>query len=1199
MLIKEIPTREISRLKTFNNIDDIYRKDKLSAFNNMNITTYKEIENYYLSQEEKPRYCYILHESKDGKLAAEALSDEINEQYNLENEGLNPCFKEDVATSYLKKAQLKAVAKKSFLWKHESIINLKFIGKLLSLCITSVISILGIVLSLSNFGIEVLSAFKEQFTWISIFIINLVFSLISVLVFFSIKKDADNKSFQILNSALTKMTDEQFLDFIEQFEDTDFVFSDYTSNVKGTDISICFLGDYSLRQKYILKQFWTTNTNSQLWWIFIERKKKIQKYIINKSEINERKFFYLKPLTLKEKKILARKLEINPKNPILKSYGVDYICRYRLKSSELSDNNNNLEDRISTFISIEKTNNINIKYLISLVAELSINYNVDFSDVVNWEYLFDYKNKTSKIVNLDRNISKSLLFYGNTKVTESQLNQLKIMVESIIKCFFEDFNDILAMNSYNSEITDYLQLCIIKALRCRGKVAEDCLVAIAQALFGRFNSRENFSNNDVNSNWIEIIIETLNCYYKNSFYWYSPAIIHILIRICDASTQLNIKNIFSLPVVLNTARTNLLLNINNENYIENDDEQSQAIDVIYDHYRITEYAVKEKNFQLNKVKTNNIPDSFGLLNFNNSERREYYGFLCLLKENEALDYYDYMYDIFCACLQKNDEMNLCNISIFKNNIQRKYFTGYSESQNSRESIKKIICSMIEQIMCVFENNSEIKKDFFQIKNLFKSKDSTFISQYGLFLLAKSDAMGLDTISFIACMACRMNDTEDISREIYLNSSSYLIQLIFLSYHEMFSDSFFNEDFKYLISLLTNYLDPADSILGYLAWLNTMAKPQESTKVIRECLEHYKERYIEYLIQALYDYKLKDFEEMLHFLYCSNGFLDDDSLNKIYNEIRAILHSNYNDSSKALILDELISLIVDGHSNDVFSKRTPEELLSDLNNYSPNLVYEIYNEYDKLNYDIIKNNCHIVAKKIIDSTFVNKHLLILQYIFDKEECDSDSVIETMKLVYSDLKKELKCSFLLSNKLYILKCYLLFIKILKRKFELKPNLYNWVDRHINSQMFNRISENEQYILYVESKEFFKDRIWKKYGMLLFLKYLLESSLLPYEHNTEYENMNAAEKIEYIKENYNDINPFIYSKNNKSKNHIYIDMINVFIKNEHNIQEFQNEYDCLMRFAEDAYSVIEVIFEDHPSRKKQIDSMIDSYISTIQKL
>ncbi|MDE6767438.1 MAG: hypothetical protein K2J35_04520, partial [Eubacterium sp.] len=108
-----------------------------------------------------------------------------------------------------------------------------------------------------------------------------------------------------------------------------------------------------------------------------------------------------------------------------------------------------------------------------------------------------------------------------------------------------------------------------------------------------------------------------------------------------------------------------------------------------------------------------------------------------------------------------------------------------------------------------------------------------------------------------------------------------------------------------------------------------------------------------------------------------------------------------------------------------------------------------------------------------------------------------------------------------------------------------------------------------------------------------------VLNVEKNLKFDELDKAHKVKYLKENYSNVNPFNYSMSPPKINSEYIFMVNAFIENYDGIQNVQNEYDSQLRFANDAKEIAEWFYYADKSLKMEAQSIIDDYISKIQKI
>lgn len=472
MRIEDLPVRKVFEIKNYVDIDDIYRREKLSDSRPLNHTAKTIANNFRTMQDSTPKICYVIHEAKDGILAAQVMHQSLCQNAPSLPPLFNPEFDPAKASSYIRKGRLKQEAKQAGLWKVGSVP-----GSHLQLCcfiITTLISILS-----SSTIMEVLTTTVVGGLCVILLSAVSFFTAVGILITLLLKRGA--QGFHELDVQLADMADEKFFCFIDRFKGEDFLFSSYSPENRRSNIVICALGAYNARKAHILSRYLFALPCKQNWWVFLEKRNACEHFIFERTKDYSRKVFYLEPLSRKEKKRLAIEAGRKPSDPGIRPYGVDYICKKLLGQSGQTDGAE-LEDRIVQFV--EDTgckDTIDVRAAIRLIAELSVNYFIDFSDKRCWQYLFRFEPDGSELTALDIAATKEVLFLHEDVKKEHQ-KQLNHLIPDIIREFSEDFRDIIASNPDYTKTGSYDQLCLIKALRCPDGILEDRCLMIAETL---------------------------------------------------------------------------------------------------------------------------------------------------------------------------------------------------------------------------------------------------------------------------------------------------------------------------------------------------------------------------------------------------------------------------------------------------------------------------------------------------------------------------------------------------------------------------------------------------------------------------------------------------------------------------------------------------------------------------------------------
>lgn len=237
--------------------------------------------------------------------------------------------------------------------------------------------------------------------------------------------------------------------------------------------------------------------------------------------------------------------------------------------------------------------------------------------------------------------------------------------------------------------------------------------------------------------------------------------------------------------------------------------------------------------------------------------------------------------------------------------------------------------------------------------------------------------------------------------------------------------------------------------------------------------------------------------------------------------------------------------------------------------------------------------------MLKSTIVSHSRPIVEYIIYGKDITLEEYVSTAKKLYEHILRKSR-NTVFAGDLIVIILYTSFINHLISLQQSYPELYQWVDMEGCLDLLGRLDEEKTAIMLVEAKECFQERAWSKYGMLLFIKFMMgNSGALSYPVSEKYQNFTQKEQHDYIRKNYSSIEPFVVQKGKVYFNAIYFDMLNAFLNNINGIQKAYTEYDIQLRFAKDAYSIVDYAFKRDDTARQQVKQMIDGYIAHIQKI
>ena len=1181
-----LPHRDAKIITHYTNPIEIPRNGNYIPLENIVSNCLKSAE---ATVNDNPRYFYIFHAKKDSELAARSIKETISENSNNSLLLLDKVFKENTITDYIKKSSLKRAAKNYGLWQQESIVTIDSLVAFLGWFVSTIISIFTLFISFfapGNIALEFLQKHGLE-KFFPIF--GFVFGVISLLILWKLISDQMKKAFRSLDETITSMSDSEYISFIENFSAEDFKFLNLKSKKENISI-ICLLSRYNMRQRAVLKRYWMTNNNREYWWIFVEKRLDNSNYILDKSNKYERQFISLLPYTTTQKRDLAKKYGRDIQDPGIRDNGVDYVASSTLHLG-ITPTDKTLNQRIEDFIQKEQNNfSLKIRPVVYLIAELSTKYRIDFSSGKYWEYLFEYPANQKNLVELDKQVSKELFFASSINADVKHLNSLRYLIPLILNEFLEDLGNIAFMHESQIESSCFTQLCIIKALRYRNNQENECCLAIAETLYYTMKNALSDPKGFCTKIWISIFTEVLTLFEAIHYGCFSPAYLHILIEIYNGSKDKLIQKLFSIPIVIRTAKENIFLNNSTDVDAELDE---QNIDVIYDHFRILELAILAKGKGNILTKSGNIPESFGLLNLTELQRRKYFFALEFLGEKDILSYYDLLFDIYCATLDMSRVASFVKPIIRKNLITR---YGHTNDFSGKACLKKALHSLAEQLKLIYSNHPLVKQDLPNLINLIDRSDDDILDE-SLFYLAKWEAFSFVTGSFIACMLCHLNESLENYKDIYLNMGNYLIRLVFLSNFESREESFVNADFQYLIRILTSYKDPCQVVLTHLAFLGQRSTPNLANQQIGSYLLAHKNVFQQNLIDIQKKLDKDEIESYIVYIYALSFGQTNDEKRPVFVALQKLLTESNSDFLCSSLVIELLNSFIDGTFSEEFYNRPFSNILNELNAVSPDIVYMVYSEMVEQK-DSFLEYCPVLAESLLKSIFVGSPLLLAEYLFydyEKNRNNND-YIKVAHLFYNHCCNRFHSKNLMAETAQRLTRYQLALNLLKAHQIEAPDDYTWIDSNVIEKMNIRCEENRNHIFEVAAKVTFRERKWGRYGLLFYLKFLLTNTPFPYRITPDYEKLNEKDKLNWIEANIDSIHPIITTRDVRYINIVYIAMLDMFLNNEKNIQERESELDILNRVATDAKQALNIIINDEELRIR-IHNMIDEYCQAIR--
>lgn len=1186
MTNQDLPMREAKMMARFDDYTAAH-KDNYQPFDKV---IHELLKGAQAVVNEGPRFFYVIHEKMDGELSARYLNDVISANCSDLSVFLDAAFKGNRLSRCINKHKLKRVAKNQDLWHRIPLTK----GTALLALAAWVVSI-GIALATlfvassaaGNRAVDILRSYHIERILFPLWIFCCAFSLLLVR---KLSVDQDKIAFEELDKAIESMSDARFLIFLENFSAEDFRFVGLNRHQEGIHI-ICPLTRYNLRQRAILKRYWMTTSTRERWWIFTEQRADNIHYILDKSNRYERYFIYLRPLRLKAKRALAEDFGRDVHDPGLRHYGIDYIASSLLHIG-INIPDTTLSQRLNDFVAREQGNfPVSIRAVIYLVAELSVKYRIDFTSGKYWEYLFEYPTKSDKLIELDRQVSKEYFSPGTTDINVRDLNSLRHLIPLILQNFFDDLGTIASECMPQVQLSYFTLLCLIKALRCRKEANDERTLAIAETLYDTLGNAEVMPETFCKRAWIDVFTEALSFFKEIHYGCFSPAFLHAIINIYDKSKDRKIEKLFSLPVVLWTAKANLQLNNSTNVY---DELSGQAIDVIYDHFRITNLALQARGKANFPIRSTSLPESFGLLNLTQLQRQNYFYALETLGEQDILTHYDLLYDIYCiTVISMHDQTNFVR-SLFQKRLNERY--GYVMASSCDSCLKKALHSIANQLKSIYSDNPLVSQDLPCLIGLIDEESDKNVGE-SLFYLAKWEVHDFVIGSFIACMVCHMNKNLKNYRDVYLNMGSYLVRNVFLTHFESREDSFQNNDFQYLVRILTDYQDPCLAVLTHLAFLGQHPTPAQAKRQIAEYLAIYKMPFCQNLLSIQKNLEENEIETYISYVELLSFGLSSGEKKPLYTAMQSLLTERYTQAPFASILNELLRYYIDGQFSQEFLSCSHSCIIDQLSRCSPETVCLLFYElirYDK-GYLIL---CPNLVESLLESKFAIAPTILIGYLFWEREENSctNEYIDVAKAFYNHCYFLFSTHALIAEREDLIRRYTSALRLLANNYNETPDYYDWIDITVVAAIIARLNENLQYLFEVAAQIVFRERKWGRNGLLVYLKYILTNAPFPPRDVPAYECLNELSKPIWLEENITSIRPLIYDDGRCYVNTTYIALLDLFLKNEGNIQDRKSEFNIHNRVAADAQQIIPTIFKNDKERCARIQNMITDYCDAI---
>ena len=1182
MTIQDIPARELVKLASFRTADDVYTKNIVEQ-KSLPDTARDLHRNYSPDSMETPRIYYILHEADDGELAAKALEGALRQAGD--EPLLNPRLDLAHPESFIKRGALCRKAKEKGYWQPQPLFDKDAPWRVMSFFITLLLTVLC-----SGSFFTLLESSRPVAIGLGVLAVLLVPTAL-VLLARQIGA-ARARSLALLGEHLQTLDEREYDAFLACFTAQEMQIPSLKPSPSGKSVAICSLSRYYSRQSRVLLRYLATLPENQVWFVFAPVRTVGAQSVIPNSEALHTEVRYLCPLPLEDKRRLDALMGRSTPRQTLRKLGVDRICSALLERPADEAERIALADRIALFEKNYRADfTCNIRTVIRLIADLHLHYAVDFGRQHAWEYLFDYPAEPSAIDRADRELAKKECFNGRPDVGDADLKQLKNLANFILVEFGDDLHTLLANRLIEGQTGDYRQLCLLKALRVRANAEKQGtrLRAVAEAIMEEIPADCSWLPDLRTEAWTAILQGALGALAAHGEYDFLPELLHCLLSVWEGvPAEKCPTGLFSAPAVLGAARLCLLLCPN-----RTEPDAEGELDILRDHYTLTVAAASERGEAL---LTSGVqpPAAFDLFDLDGEARARYYKALVALGEQSVLDFYNRIYDIFCAAAHSGQQnIRYFSRHIAANDLSARYGRTLPAPSADESYIKGALLALTRTLRA--EADATLAADLDTLAEALACDGlSPEQSERLLLLLLKFEVRGLATVGFLLCLLLRMQPDHNLSRQLYLGFGSSLIRLVFLVYHE--KDGFTNDDFVYLVRLLTGRKNATESQLALLLACGIFVMPKSCRASIIAYLATHHDEVLPNLLSVTRGLAADDIEGFISFFETA-PYLAEEEKHRFYGILRDRLSTELQGREDSPVLCELLTLILDRQSSKAFAEMEDEAIGALLAKRQPDTVYFCLNYYAEIDHRRFLALCPMLAEVMMRSKITLVPSLLMQYTEESEQRQSEGYLSAMRLLYRHLCDKRQSTKRLSEKIAVLDRFGRFLSTLYGGVQESPALYDWYDGEEGRLLLSRILLDRADILQIESRALFKEKIWQHYGILFYLKHLMTEGLVARRTPADYEALSREERLTYIRENYRTIAPLLQEQEGKRPffNTAYIDMLDAYIANEQELQSLEREEKALLRFGKDAHAVAGYVFAGTPQQAQALQ-MIEEYLGRL---
>lgn len=1163
--------REISRANCYE--ESISKKNK--KYVQFDKLIHDEIDEYKTKNQNIPIINYVAHEASDGYLSSLQLSDVVEKYDNSYSVIHNPVFDCGRIESYIKLSAIKRVALSEGIVKPKSISSFHMVATIGSV-LWVVLQVIHTVVELLNTGGAISDVVSEFGVWYWILLVLGFFLLISVVAIFLWNYVNNRKNIIIeVNQAINKMKDDEFNDFVNMFVSDDFKIDDLKSDKKEL-IVVCCLRSYLIRERTILLKYLSEIRKKQFWWIFFEESLPSEFLLDRNSELRQIDYFRLHGLDISSKNSLKNckigsTCEHDPE--LLKNRGLDYFYKKKINSGWKNEDIDIQWDYVENFIKEKEKNVAHVEKILRLISELVVNYHVDLNNSF-------VRRDISFYDVLDDLISEEVVF---------KKNELNDILLDIKERFDGLYRDVLILFGGRGKFEGYDEWCLSKALKIK-KPHEDSVEDIIESVKTLFEKYDpEYFQNEI---WLEMFWALIRYLQNNKQYWFIPFVLNFYIRVFDniKNTRLVGRKIFSLPEIVKIADANLFFGF--KYYGDN----KSMSDSVYIHYKIISKAVWESNPDFDFYNNNHKPDEcFSLLNLNPNERQCYFNCLRALPrygfvDNKVEQFYSYIFDIYCVVLRTYlSDIKFEYNEIYNNLLYDKYFKNRNISNpKTKDYLLLILANTLQLIKNISVDYSDSVRDLvIYLENIFYLDESDGnIEQELMYILAESDIIGTESLSFVTCLLNGVLIGIDYDSDVYFKFSNYLFGLVFLTYYEGKKGSFLNTDFKELIGIFEGYIDPPPIILGYISCVLCFALSKSNISRLQDFMKLHlaNKKYLNQVLRVAEIVNKDDLIDYIIHIECVD-LLDYEDRIEVYN----VLRNRLSDFSKLSIYPcfvEYLSLLFEHKHSDEFLNDSIENNIKKLKDCNPTFIHLIYNHY--FDYSDYMNYCYEFIDEVSCSRIASCAKLLFEFWITLKQNDNEMQVKAAKEIMNRLQDT-----------YFKYNYDLLIEykdvVLQIRVSVKENqeLYeNITEDELNILLFS-IQKRIDDLIVIESEDMLAVRNIENYGIIMFLRAVILSYCRFSLKDTEYKVIDDEEKkLEYQKQHYSEIQPLIFKDKFNCYNVAYLDLINSVIINKGNIQSLQTQKMWSKKFIDDAIMIVGKLDNIPQKNKKRFVDLLNIY-------